>query len=213
MNVLQLDSSPQENSASVALTTEMVQMLAGAVCGLVVTRRDLGHEPPPHLTPHAVTAIRTANEPSQEVAATRAHSDALIAELEAADLIVIGSPMYNFGITTQLKAWFDHVLRAGRTFRYTPEGPVGLLPGKQAVVIQTRGGVYSVGPAQARDHQEPHLRTMLGFIGITDLSFIHAEGLGISPASREAGLAAARAKVAAWVGSKVASKALEPGSV
>ena len=92
-------------------------------------------------------------------------SDALIAELKAADLVVIGAPMYNFGMSSTLKAWFDHVLRAGVTFRYSDDGPEGLLKGKKAIVIESRAGLYSEGPAAAMDGQEPHLRTLLGFIG------------------------------------------------
>ena len=130
-------------------------------------------------------------EPATEVERqTRAVSDELIAELRAADLILIGAPMYNFGITSTLKTWFDHVLRAGETFRYTAEGPEGLLTGKRAIVIATRGGLYSDGPAAAMDSQEPHLRTMLGFIGISDVSFVRVERLAMGP---EAGAAAVEA--------------------
>ncbi len=94
-------------------------------------------------------------------------SDTLIAELQSADILVIGAPMYNFGIASTLKAWFDHVLRAGITFRYGESGPEGLLKGKRAIVIESRGGLYSEGPAQVMDAQEPHLRGMLRFMGIT----------------------------------------------
>ena len=199
MNILQVDSSPQGTSASRLLTTELTTGLLARQPDAVLTRRNLDAEPVPHLTQAAVGSIRTPDATSAEAQAARAHSDLLIGELEHTELLVIGSPMYNFGITSQLKSWFDYVLRAGRTFRYTPEGPVGLLQGKRAIVIETRGGVYSVGAAQLRDHQEPHLRTMLSFIGITDARFIVAEGLNISPDSRERGLSSARAKMAAYV--------------
>ena len=103
--------------------------------------------------------------------------------------------MYNFGIPSTLKAWFDHVLRAGVTFRYTEAGPEGLLKGKRAIVIESRGGFYSEGPAQAMDSQEPHLRTLLGFIGITDVTFVRAEKLAFGPEAREQAIAAARAEL------------------
>ncbi|MDO9490030.1 MAG: NAD(P)H-dependent oxidoreductase, partial [Sphingomonadaceae bacterium] len=105
-------------------------------------------------------------------------------------LIVIGAPMYNFGIASTLKSWFDHILRAGETFRYTEAGPEGLLTGKRAVIVETRGGLYSEGPAAAMDSQEPHLRTMLGFAGITDVEFVRVERLAFGP---EAGAAAVEA--------------------
>ncbi|WP_263641762.1 FMN-dependent NADH-azoreductase [Hypericibacter adhaerens] len=125
--------------------------------------------------------------------ATQALSDELIAELKAADTIIIGAPMYNFGIASTLKAWFDHVLRAGVTFRYTETGPVGLVTGKRAIVIETRGGLYSEGPAQPFDSQEPHLRTLLGFIGITDVTFVRAEKLAFGPELREQAIGNAQA--------------------
>ena len=199
MNILQVDSSPQDISASRLLTTELTAALLARQPGSVLTHRNLSPEPVPHLTQAAVGSIRTPDAISAEAKVAREQSDVLIDELERTNLLVIGSPMYNFGITSQLKSWFDYVLRAGRTFRYTPEGPIGLLNGKRAVVIETRGGVYSAGAAQARDHQEPHLRTMLAFIGITDARFIVAEGLNISPDSRERGLSSARAKIEAYV--------------
>ena len=155
-----------------------------------VTVRDLDAEPIPHLTSATVGALRRAAETDAE-AGTRGLSDTLVAEVQAADVLVIGAPMYNFGIPSTLKAWFDHVLRAGVTFRYGAGGPEGLVTGKRAVVIETRGGVYSGGAAAAvMDAQEPHLRAMLGFIGVSDVAFVRAEGLAIDPA---AGVAAARA--------------------
>jgi FMN-dependent NADH-azoreductase len=142
--------------------------------------RDVGAEPLPHLTSATVGAIRGAAATDAE-RETLALSDALIAELSQADLIVIGAPMYNFGIPSTLKAWFDHVLRAGITFRYTAEGPEGLVKGKRAIVVESRAGFYSEGPGAASDSQEPHLRTLLAFIGITDVTFIRAEKLAFGP--------------------------------
>ena len=114
----------------------------------------------------------------------RALSNELIAELRNADTIVIGAPMYNSG----LRAWFDFVLRPGETFSYSPAGPRGLLTGKRVIVIESRGGLYSEGPAQAVDFQEPYLRHLLGFIGLTDVTFIHAEKIAFGPETREASL-------------------------
>ncbi|WP_394885695.1 FMN-dependent NADH-azoreductase (plasmid) [Mesorhizobium sp. AaZ16] len=119
----------------------------------------------------------------------------LIDELRAADTIVIGAPMYNFGMASTLKAWFDHVLRAGVTFRYSEAGPEGLLTGKLAIVVVTRGGLYSEGPAQVMNSQEPHLRSLLGVIGITDVTFVRAEKLAFGPKAREQAIEAARAQL------------------
>jgi FMN-dependent NADH-azoreductase len=131
--------------------------------------------------------------PTTEVElAARALSDELIAELQAADTLVIGAPMYNFSIPTGLKAWFDYVLRPGKTFSYSEAGPQGLITGKRVIIIESRGGHYSEGPAHAMDFQEPYLRTLFGFMGLTHVSFIHAEKLGFGPAAREAALVAAR---------------------
>jgi FMN-dependent NADH-azoreductase len=122
-------------------------------------------------------------------------SEALIAELENADLLVLGAPMYNFGITALLKTWFDYVLRAGRTFKYTEAGPEGLLKGKKAIVVETRGGLYSEGPAASLDSQEPHIRTMLGFIGITDVEFVRAEKLAFGPEAKTESIDAAQLRL------------------
>jgi len=163
--------------------------------GLQVTTRDLGSSPIPHLTLDAATALRGTEPANGEQAAARSLSDELIAELQAADTVIIGSPMYNFGIASTLKAWFDYVLRAGITFRYTESGPVGLLQNKRAIVIESRGGLYSEGPAQVMDSQEPHLRTLLGFMGINDVTFVRAEKLAFGPEVREQAVAAARAQL------------------
>ncbi len=182
MNVLQIDSSPQgENSVSKKLTAHIVDLLKGRESRLDIVHYDLGAQPIAHLTDEAVGAVVRSELASDEQRAIGALSDSLVADLHKSDLIVIGSPMYNFGIASQLKAWFDHVVRAGKTFRYTEKGPAGLLAGKRAIVVETRGGVYSAGPAAAFDHQEPYLKTLLGFIGVNDVTFIRAEGLNMGP--------------------------------
>lgn len=194
-NILVLTSSAlAEASASNEIVRDAVSALRAADPAAQIVTRDVGSRPIPHLTLDAASALRA--EPANAAqAASRALSDELIAELKAADTIVIGAPMYNFGITSTLKAWFDHVLRAGVTFRYTEKGAEGLLTGKRAVVVETRGGLYSEGPAQVMDSQEPHLRTLLGFIGITDVTFVRAEKLAFGPEAREQAIGAARTEI------------------
>ena len=153
----------------------------------------------PHLTEATLAGVR--GEPATDAEhAARALSDALIAELRAADTIVIGAPMYNFSVATGLRSWFDHVLRAGETFSYSEAGPKGLLGGKRVIVIESRGGLYSEGPAQAIDFQEPYLRHLLGFIGLTDVTFVRAEKIGYGPEARAAAIAAATASLKATAG-------------
>lgn len=198
--VLALTSSALgEASVSSQLVREALDALRDHDPELQITTRDLGSDPLPHLTPDSASAIRGAEPVNAPQAAARALSDALVAELKAADTVIIGSPMYNFGITSTLKTWFDHVLRAGVTFSYGANGPVGLLQGKRAIVVESRGGLYSEGPAKAMDSQEPHLRNLLGFIGIDDVTFVHAEKLGFGPEAREQALTKARAQLGALV--------------
>jgi FMN-dependent NADH-azoreductase len=169
-----------EASVSARLSSEFAARLKQRDPSATITIRDVGAQPLPHLTSETVGAIRgIANTDAERQ--TLALSDALIAELKEADLIVIGAPMYNFGIPSTLKTWFDHVLRAGVTFRYTAEGPEGLVKGKRAIVIESRAGFYSEGPGAANDSQEPHLRTMLAFMGIDDVTFVRAEKLAFGP--------------------------------
>ena len=181
-----------EASVSNQLVAETVAQLRSQDPDLEVVTRDLGESPIPHLTLHAANALRNPEPANADEAAARALSDALIAEIQVADVVVIGAPMYNFGIASTLKTWFDHVLRAGVTFRYSASGPEGLLKNKHAIVIESRGGLYSEGPAQVMDAQEPHLRTLLGFIGITDVVFVRAEKLGFGPEERQQAIDAAR---------------------
>jgi len=161
-----------------------------------IITRDLGGNPIPHLTVESATALRGAEPGNAEQATVRALSDELIAEIKAADTLVIGAPMYNFGIPSTLKVWFDYVLRAGITFKYSESGSVGLLKGRRAIVIESRGGLYSEGPAKMMDSQEPHLRNLLGFIGITDITFVRAEKLAFGIEARERAIDAARAELA-----------------
>ena len=185
-------------SASGQLAEEHAAQLAAAHPRVEIVRRDVGAVPIPHLTEATVAAIKGQPDSEAERAA-RALSDTLVAEVAAADLIVIASPMYNFGMSSTLKAWFDHVLRSGVTFRYGESGPEGLMTGKKAVVIESRGGFYSDGPAAGMDSQEAHIRTMLGFIGITDVTIVRAERLAFGPEAAEAALAEAREALGLFV--------------
>lgn len=183
-NILVLTSSPRgpaSNSAQVA--NALAQRLKAENPGATVTTRDLAADPIPHADGNFLAGIfapdRAALSPAQREAAER--SDALVDELMAADTIVIASAMINFGLTTQLKVWFDNVLRAGKTFRYTASGPEGLATGKKAYLVVSRGGHYLEGPQKAIDHQEPYMRTLLGFIGITDVETVAIEGVALGP--------------------------------
>jgi FMN-dependent NADH-azoreductase len=190
--VLVLDSAATgEHSVSRKLVDGLVADLTARTGGAEIVRRDIGGNPVPHLGPDTVAAIRTGEASTEAGAEALALSDALIAELRAADVLVIGAPMYNFGIPSTLKAWFDHVLRARVTFHYTANGPEGLVTGKKAIVVESRAGLYSEGPMAALDSQEPHLRTLLAFMGITDVTFVRAEKLAFGPEAAEASLAAA----------------------
>jgi FMN-dependent NADH-azoreductase len=188
-------SAAREGSVSRALVEETVERLLEVNPFAHVVRRDLGEHPMPHLTTDTLNGVRGTPATDAEHRA-RLLSDALIAELREADTIVIGAPMYNFGVTTGLRSWFDYVLRAGETFSYSSAGPKGLLAGKRVIVIESRGGLYSEGPGNAFDFQEPYLRHLLGFIGLTDVTFVHAEKIGYGPEARDASLQQARLHIA-----------------
>lgn len=161
----------------------------GNPAGRVVVR-DLGEQPVPHLSAERFRAFSTnPADRTPEQAAWVAESDALIAELAAADEVVIGLPMYNFGIPSTLKAWIDHVARAGVTFRYTATGPVGLLDDRPVTVIAARGGRYRGTPA---DTQSGYIETFLNFIGLRDIGFVYAEGLAMGDETRLDALGQAR---------------------
>ncbi|OGA65002.1 MAG: FMN-dependent NADH-azoreductase [Betaproteobacteria bacterium RIFCSPLOWO2_12_FULL_65_14] len=194
MNLLQIKASVfSGNGQSSRLADEFVAQLRRQNPADEVVERDLVAEPVPHLDGARVGAFfAKPEERSAEQEAVIAYSDALINELRRADVIVIGLPMYNFGVPSQLKAWFDHVARAGETFKYTEKGAVGLLTGKKAYVFAARGGVYAGTP---NDWQTQFVRFFLGFIGITDVEFVYAEGLALGEESRNKGIAAAQAGV------------------
>jgi len=200
MKLLHIDSSILgPYSASRVLSAAIVEAQRALHPGLQVVYRDLAVENPPHLTGAHVAAWRGAPVADAALAADLAHGEAYIADLFAADLVVIGAGMYNFGIPSQLKSWIDRVVVAGKTFRYGPTGqPESLLPpGKKVFLALARGGKYFQTPMAAFDHQETYLLGVLGFLGMTNVTTIRAEGLAMGPEARDASLAAALAEVAA----------------
>lgn len=192
-HILQLNSSLSGAAGqSSRLSGDFATALANAT-GATIQVRDLAREPVPHLTAERFAAFTApASERTLEQQRHVAASDALIDELRRAEVLVLGVPMYNFGIPSTLKAYFDHLARAGVTFRYTADGPVGLLTGKRAYVLATRGGRYAGTEA---DLQTAYLRRFLAFIGIDDVEFIYAEGLSQGSGQREQALAAALARI------------------
>ena len=194
MNVLIITSSAQgEASVSSKLALSFAQQAQSAHPGAHITLRDVGRNPIPHLTEETIAGVR--GEPTTEAEhGARALSDELLEELRAADTVVIASPMYNFGISSTLKTWFDHVLRARVAFYYDESGPHGLLGGRKAIVIESRAGAYEAG--NPMDSQEPHLKGMLGFMGIDDVTFVRAEKLAFGPEAAEASIAEAEVQLA-----------------
>lgn len=198
MNILQINSSARpfaggQGSHSTRLANELAASLAAKHSNARITVRDLALEPHPALDEAALGALFTPAEArTPEQAARVAADDALIAQVQAADAVVIGAPMYNFGVSSQLKNWIDAISRARVTFRYTENGPEGLLTGKKVYVVLTRGGKYR---DTAKDSQVPYLRTVLGFLGMTDVEFIYAESLNMGPAGEAEGLASARRQI------------------
>ncbi len=193
--LLQINASLfSDAGASSVLANEFVAGWKKGNPGATVIVRDFAKEPVPHLTAERFQAFITpADKRDANQRAEVAYSDALIDELQRADVIVLGVPMYNFDVPSTLKAYFDHIARAGVTFGYTAQGPAGKLTGKKAYVFASRGGVYAGKP---QDTQTPYLKTFLGFLGMTDIEFVYAEGLAISPANKEAALATAKQAVA-----------------
>jgi FMN-dependent NADH-azoreductase len=180
MNILQINSSARSTgSESTRLADAIVARVLAGNGNASVSRRDLAAQPHPVIDEATLQALFTpAPQRNAEQAARVALDDALIAQVQAADVIVIGSPMYNFGITVQLKSWFDAIARANVTFKYTETGPVGLLSGKKVYVALARGGLHRDA---ASDTQVPHLKAFLSFVGLDDVQFVYAEGMGMGP--------------------------------
>lgn len=193
--VLIIESSArQQGSVSRQLTQQFIGQWQTAHPADQVTVRDLARDPVPHLDSTLLGGwMKPADQRTAIEQAALERSDLLTDELVAADVLVLAAPMYNFAIPSTLKAWLDHVLRAGVTFKYGETGPQGLLVGKRAIVLTARGGIYA---GSTLDHQEPYLRQVLGFIGIHDVTFIHAEGLNMGGDFVEKGMNQAIAKLA-----------------
>ena len=196
--LLQIQSSIFSNGGqSSQLAERFIAAWRASNPGGKVIVRDLATEPVPHLDAARFGAFLA--KPGERTPAQQAvvdYSDTLIDELKRADVVALGLPMYNFGLPSTLKAYFDHIGRAGVTFKYTEKGPVGLLTGKKVYVFAARGGLYAGTPSET---QTPFIRTFLSFIGMDDIEFVYAEGLAISEASKEHGLDRARAHIDALV--------------
>jgi len=198
MNILQINSSARpvqngEGSFSTRLANELVARLRATEPDSTLQLRDLAQQPHPALDEEALQALFTPAEQRSPAQAERAALDQrLIEQVQAADVLVLGVPMINFGIPAQLKHWIDAIAKAGITFRYTAQGPEGLLRNKKVYVVMARGGIHRDQPA---DSMVPYLRTVLGFLGMTDVDFIYAEGLNMGPEAQANGLAQARAQI------------------
>ena len=193
MQLLHIDSAiTGEQSVSRQLTARTVAAWQASHPGTQVDYLDLAVQAPSHLSAQSL-GFRTGQAAATEAErAENALSEALVSQFMAADVIVIGAPLYNFSVPSQLKAWIDRVAQAGRTFAYTDKGPVGLAGGKTVIVASSRGGVYSASEGgQAMEHQESYLKVVFGFFGITDVRFVRAEGLGMGPDAVAAAFAGA----------------------
>jgi FMN-dependent NADH-azoreductase len=199
--ILYVSSSPRGSASySNRVAARVIRELRHANAQTMVTVRDLAQDPLPHVDVDFVAATRSADGPRTErQRAILAQSDALVAELLAADIIVIAAPMINFSVSTTLKSWFDYIARAGRTFSYNEAGPKGLVTGKRVIVVSASGGIYS-GENAAIDFQVPWLRTMLGFLGMTDIEVIRIEGTAFGPEAADKALERAAAHAHDLVG-------------
>ncbi|MCX7256797.1 MAG: NAD(P)H-dependent oxidoreductase [Polaromonas sp.] len=199
--LLHIDSSILGgNSVSRQLTAQIVASWRAAHPATEVSYLDLAVDTPSHLSAESLgfRVAPGAAELTDMQKRENAISEALVSQFLAADVVVIGAPLYNFSIPTQLKAWIDRVAQVGRTFKYTEKGPMGLAGGKTVIVASTRGGVYSTSDAgNAMEHQESFLKTVFGFLGVTDVRFVRAEGLAMGEAAKAAALAAAQADTVA----------------
>ncbi|MDP3420727.1 MAG: FMN-dependent NADH-azoreductase [Thiobacillus sp.] len=201
--LLHIDSSILGgNSVSRQLTAQIVASWRASHPGAEVSYLDLAVDTPSHLSAESLGFRLPAGSAMSEVQQREnAVSEALVSQFLAADVIVVGAPLYNFSIPTQLKAWIDRVAQAGRTFTYTEQGPKGLAGGKTVIVAITRGGVYSTSEAgRAMEHQESYLKTVFGFFGITDVRFVRAEGVAMGPDAKAQALTTAEGEIRAQAG-------------
>ena len=197
MKLLHVDSSILAgNSVSRGLTAAVVEQWKTRVPELEVVYRDLVAEPLEHLS-GSLLAARAGSPEGRTLAQQRdmEASDTALEEFLAADVVVVGAPMYNFAIASQLKAWIDRLAVAGKTFRYSSEGVEGLAGGKKVIVVSSRGGIYSAGSMAALDFQESYLKAVFGFLGVTDVEIVRAEGVNMGPEKRQAALDAAAEQI------------------
>ena len=196
--LLHIDSSPLgAASASRQLSRKAVAEWTAAQPAITVEYLDLAVDAPSHLDMDSLGFRLGIDSPDLTPAQKRenAVSEKLVSQFLAADVVVIGAPMYNFSIPSQLKAWIDRIAQAGRTFRYTADGPEGLAKGKTVIVVSTRGGLYAGLPGEAMDHQESYLKSLFGFLGVTDVRFVRAEGLAMGDEAKARALAAADVQI------------------
>lgn len=209
MQILHLDSSfMADASASRQLSRAIVQALVTERPHAQVRYRDLVADPVRHLTGDIAAGFRPvsgAPGPDAATAAEHARSEALVTEFLDSNVIVIGAPMYNFSVASQLKAWMDRIAQPGRSFRYTAEGPVGLAGGRRVIVASTRGGLYSMGAAASMDFQESYLQAFFGFLGISDVQFLRAERLTKGAELREQSITEALSRAPAVVAQALAA--------
>lgn len=196
MNILHVTSSSRGNASySNRVAVHVLDELVARNPGATITVRNVASDPLAHIDDDFVAATRSPNGPQTErQRALLAQSDALVDELFAADVVVIGAPMINFTIPSTLKAWIDNVARAGRTFSYSEAGPKGLVTGKQVIIVGARGGVYSEA-AKPLDFQIPYLKSVLGFLGMTDVEVLEVDGTAYGPEAAEKAVTAAAAKM------------------
>jgi FMN-dependent NADH-azoreductase len=193
MNILHVSSSSRgDASYSNRVATQVLDELRSRNPGARVTVRNLATDPLPHIDDDFVAATRTGAATDRQ-RTLLAQSDALVDELFGADIVVIAAPMINFTIPSNLKTWIDYVARAGRTFSYSEAGPKGLVTGKHVIIVAARGGIYSQAPAL--DFQLPYLKSVLGFLGMTDVEVLEVEGTAYGPEAAEKAVSAATAKM------------------
>lgn len=199
MKLLHIDSSVMgQNSVSRALTARTVAEWQATHPGTTVDYLDLATDAPSHLDANSLGFRMPSGDLSDVQKRENAVSEKLVSQLLAADVVVIGAPLYNFSVPSQLKAWIDRVAQPGRTFKYTETGPQGLATGKTVIVASTRGGIYSTSDqGRALEHQESYLQAVFGFLGITDVRFVRAEGVAMGDAKKNEALAAAELHIKA----------------
>jgi FMN-dependent NADH-azoreductase len=205
LRILHVDSSPKwSDSASRQLSAAVVAHWSQSIPNCEVVHRDVGRQPIRHLDGSLLARMQPGSKGTADLDAERewALTDTLVREFLDADGIVIGAPMYNHSVPSQLKAWIDRICIAGRTFRYTASGPVGLVPDKPVIIASSRGGVYAAPTQAGLDFQEPYLKSILGLLGVHSVRVCRAEGLDITAETRAAGFATAMAQLESFFGTR-----------